>query len=107
MAKKMAVQEDKSELNMLLLGMVAVLAIVGLVLMFNARMTGNAAASSFVGNAYYWGVENPCLNAQPACPNGPRAERTRFLNPDGTMTFTCSCPPTTPPIPDIEVTVQP
>jgi len=106
MAKK-KVQEDKSELHMLLLGMVAVLAIVGLVLMFNARLTGQAAASSFVGNAYYYGVNNPCLNAQPACPQGPRAEATRFLNPDGTMTFTCSCPPTDPPVPDIQVTVQP
>ena len=39
------------------------------------------------------------------CPNGPRTEAKQFLDKDGMLHVLCSCPPTTPPIPDIEIVV--
>lgn len=103
--KKKKVEESKHELHIILLGMVAVLAIVGLVLMFNARLaTGNASAGSFLGNPIIYGDASVCYNVE-GCPNGPRTEAKQFLDKDGMLHVLCSCPPTTPPIPDIEIVV--
>jgi hypothetical protein len=105
MAKKKKVEEDKHELHIILLGLVAVLAIVGLVLMFNARMaTGKASASQLMPNPIYYGEGDPCLSVS-ACPNGPRTEGGQFLDNEGMLHIQCTCPPTTPPIPPIEVVV--
>lgn len=94
MAKKkvQAKQQDRSEIHMLLLGMVAVLAIVGLVLMFNARMaTGKV---SYLPNPEIIPPAQACAGA-PLCPDGS----TRTLTGQdtsqmsrGIMTYICSCP---------------
>jgi hypothetical protein len=106
MAKKkvQVKQHDKGEIHMLLLGMVAVLAIVGLVLMFNARMaTGKV---SYIPNPEILTPQKQCAGA-PACPGG--SART-LVGQDtsqmgrGIMTYDCACPLTN--VPNYELTVQ-
>jgi len=105
MAKKkvQVKQQDRSEIHMLLLGMVAVLAIVGLVLMFNARM---ATGKAFLPNPEIITPQQQCAGA-PLCPDG--SVRT-LVGQDtsqmgrGIMTFICGCPITG--VEDYRLTVQ-
>lgn len=81
----------KSDVHMMLLGMVAVLAIVGLVLMFNARMaTGKIA---YIPNPTMERGGDPCLNA-PKCPDGsPRSVVQQYMPTNGYYNVECGCPP--------------
>ncbi|MBW3018902.1 hypothetical protein KY329_01825 [Candidatus Woesearchaeota archaeon] len=102
--KKVQKQEDRSEIHMLLLGMVAVLAIVGLVLMFNARMaTGKV---SYLPNPEIVTPTQACAGA-PACPDGSGRTMTgqdTSQMTQGVMTYICSCPITG--VEDYRLTVQ-
>jgi hypothetical protein len=104
MAKKVTQKvENKHDIHIMLLGMVAVLAIVGLVLMFNARLTGEVVIS---GVDTISGKAPPCFN-EPLCPgNAPRTSDSQYLAPDGTLRVRCVCPFVEPPVPSTEVIIN-
>lgn len=98
--------QERHDIHMILLGIVAVLAIVGLVLMFNARMTGSLTATQTMPNPIITGKANPCFDVMPPCMNNePRTANQQYLAPDGTIHLTCACPPSEPPVPAVEITV--
>ena len=100
------VDNQKHEIHIMLLGMVAVLAIVGLVLMFNARMTGKLSSSQMMPNPVIYGKADVCYNVGPACQNlEPRTANRQYLAPDGMLHVTCACPPSDPPMPPVEIKI--
>ena len=100
----LAAPQDRHDLHIILLGIVAVLAIVGLVLMFNARMTGKSIAG--IINPTIYGKEDNCYNVQPFCANGRRTPVSQFLGADGMLHVQCGCPNQDPPVPPVEIRVD-
>jgi len=94
---------DRREIEIILLGIVAILAIVGLVLMFNSKMS---AQTDVTGQATMISPESVCAQT-PICRWGvPRIATEKYLDPEGYLHVTCGCPEVIPPVEDIVVTVK-
>ena len=93
---------ERREIEVILLGIVAILAIVGLVLMFNSKMNN---ASGATGQAIIQ-PDAACVNTPPCAWNTPRTAVNQFLDVEGVMHVTCSCPGLTPPAEDIVVSFK-
>ena len=94
---------DRREIEIVLLGIVAILAIVGLVLMFNSKMS---TQSDVTGQAAMISSDYACAQT-PICRWGvPRIATAQYLDPEGYLHVTCSCPGAMPAIEDIIVAIK-
>jgi hypothetical protein len=101
---------DKKEVSILLLGIVAVLAIVGLVLLFSSRMaTGQYVLP--VDHIIIIPIEHPCDSLPPCADGRPPVDLLKnFYDPDtGEWTKECGClisPPTDAPLVESPIDVS-
>lgn len=93
---------ERKEIEVILLGIVAILAIVGLVLMFNSKM---AQTSEVTGQAFIE-PQKACMNVEKCAWNTPRTAVSQYLDPQGNLHVTCSCPGAVPPLEDVVVSVR-
>ena len=68
---------ERKEIEVILLGIVAILAIVGLVLMFNSKM---AQTSEVTGQAFIE-PQKACINTPRCTVNTPRTAISQYLDP--------------------------
>ncbi|OYT32895.1 hypothetical protein DRJ22_00540 [Candidatus Woesearchaeota archaeon] len=93
---------DRREIEIILLGIVAILAIVGLVLMFNSKMSEKTEVT---GQATMVSPDAACAQT-PMCRWGvPRIAISQYLDPEGYLHVTCGCP-STPSVEDIVVAIK-
>ncbi len=93
---------ERKEIEVILLGIVAILAIVGLVLMFNSKMAAN---SEVTGQAFIE-PQAACAGTPTCAWNTPRTATAQYLDPTGVLQVTCSCPSMNPPVADMVVSVR-